>query len=351
MEFIWLEIQKFIKNNFVKILIGTTLIAGLYMWKTERQYNTQIENISDETVIDGLKLDSEPAHFRLYIEYPDNSITFTNSSLIEQYITRPEVLKEASQVTETNLDKIVEETENKAIVYYNESGETKVIGVTRDASTNLHEFYVNVGNEKDNLKIANYYYDYFSNGQIPFLENKTLYFIHDAKIKEYGDYLTFNSLKESNQKSLVKELIIGVVLGSVISLGLILVFSFLSKKLKYSFTYSIRESDYLYVINQKEAYKEELLEFISTPKNNNHVVIQEGNNSNLNNYLDELLNASDKDKHIQKVKSILEIENNKEIDRLIYIIQENETTRKWYNKQRLIDRLYNMPTVIVQINK
>src|SRR5699024_9117012 len=101
--------------------------------------------------------ETAPANFYFYVENEDGTI-FTNHSIIDQFITTPEILKEASESTNTNLYEIVETTDNTALVSYTNSGETSIIQATKNTNSNLHEVRINVGNDEKNLEIARFYF-------------------------------------------------------------------------------------------------------------------------------------------------------------------------------------------------
>ena len=54
---------------------------------------------------------------------------------------------------------------------------------------------------------------------------------------------------------------------------------------------------------------------------------------------------------VKQTHNLIETENLKQVERLVYIILENETTRNWYNTQREMERSYNLPVFVVQMNQ
>jgi len=351
-KFIWIEILKFIRKNILKIMIGTIIFTLVFVWSNHRSTTVEIDDNVNQTEENNFAVDSEPAIFRFFVENNDGD-AFTNNLLIEQYITRSTVLEMASNASDTNLKELIEETGNKAIVDYNESGETKIIGVARDGNSHLLEFYVNVGNETDNLNIANFYYDYISEDNIPFIANKSKFVFHDPRIKELSDDIIFESsdLDDSASSNIIKDIVIGLIVGGAITSGILILLTFMSKKLIYSFSYSLREDDYFFLVDNKLDYKEELKQIIANPTETNNVIIQEDGLPLDNKYLNEIVARSVNSQIINKFGSFLDVSKPDNVDRIVYIIQENRTSRNWYNKQRRLEKTYEIPTVIIQVNE
>lgn len=345
MKFIWVEVWKFTRNNILKLLLGTVLILLLVLFFTKRKYDVELESVQELSEVTIIELDSAPANFKFYIENQREDI-FTNSSIVEEYLNRPELLKVASKETSTELFEFVKETNNSAIVDYNESGKTKIIGISKNGDSHLQEFYVNIGNEKDNLKIADFYFEYLTSDNVPFLMDKNIYVLQTPKIKQLDEIDQVNVINSNNinNYNLQKNLIIGVILGGVISFGVLMAFTFSSKKLVYSFSYSLRADDFFILLDDKLDNNTEL-ENIFENSNQNLVVLSEKSLLDIFDFTQQ-----SNDLYAQH-NSILEIGNMDSIKRLVYVIEENNTSREWYNIQRQLDTAYKIPTIIIQINK
>lgn len=346
MKFIWVEIWKFIKNNLIKIIIGTLALATIFVVVSKRNMDTQLTNLKEEADELVFEIDSRPASFQFYIELMDGT-SFHNNTLIEQYITTPEQLQEASNETNTKLINLVRETENKALVDYSDSGETKIIGITRDTNTNLMEFYVNVGNENDNMKIANYYFNYLLNDNVPFLSDKEITIFYEPAIVKLDEDLETEDTEISTTSSfnLWKNAFIGLVVGLVVTTGLLLFYTFVSKKLKYSFSYSIKADDYFILSDNRLKNEDELTELFNQTNNSDTKTISETDLTDRK----VLVNVSNN--NMDSYRSILEIPNLEEATRIIYIIEENKTNRSWYNNQRNLEKAYDVPVIVLQINE
>lgn len=341
MKYIWIEILKFLKNNLIKIIVGTLLIATLFTGWTI----FTLEEPEEEVLV----AEAPPVNFHFYIEDIDEDV-FTNNSLMDQYVTLPKILQTASDATNTKLSEVVEETENTALVNYKESGYTNIIGVTKNNSSVLHEFYVNVGNEENNMAIAEYYFNLFTEGEIPFLEDKTVYVFQGPEIEEFDEVDSFNvtAIEEIN---IVQTVIVGIIFGGIVTIGILVLLSFLTKKLHYFFSYTLKADDYFVLIDEKFNNLSEMNQLLTSyTKNNNVVITQNTEKSHNNNYNNLMKELSDKTS-FEKYNSVFEIPNFINIDQIIYVVEEGSTSRAWYEKQRKYDNLFGLPTIVIQVNK
>lgn len=356
MKFIWIEIVKFLKKNLVRLFLGILIITGLFVINSYRSNVSQLENIDNvENLEKGdaadFVVESKPAFFQFIVEYEDGSL-FNNPLLIEEYLLQDYILELASTNSKTNLVKVIDNTENNVLVDINDFGYSKVVGVYRDDATYINEFYVNVGNESENLRIANFFYNYINEGQIPFIADKQVYFFEEPKILplEEEEELSANVEAQQINFNLVKNIILGAALGLLITLAGLLCLTFISKKLNYSFSYTIKEDDYYFLVDDKLDYENELTALLFDPASSTRVLISEKTPS-AEGPIGEFLNKMAKDESIEMMNSFLTIKNPSQVERLIYLIEEDVTSRQWYNNQRRLDRSQNLPTIIIQVNK
>lgn len=345
----WLEIVKFIKNNIIKFIIGTAIltVAMFIIFNdneekviktTDVQTIAQPEQPADKTFY----TEEPPSNFLFYIEFQDGR-EFTNHLLIEQYLLSESMLSQISAATNTELLNLIVETENKINVDYNEGGESKVIGVTRSERTSLIDLYVNVGNKEDSLRVAEYLHSLIMEGEILFLENKNIFEVKAPSVK-FVDSLDGTVLSEeepTTERSMLKFVLLLVILSSFITITVLLVKEFNSRKIKYSFTYLVEEEDTFILIDEKLDTKSDLEKLLSFSKTSNIIVVREKDNT---------FDTVETSQGISYVDSSLLIEQSNPIDRLIYIIEENQTSRKWYKKQRSVNISKRIPTFVVQIN-
>lgn len=345
MKFIWIEFLKFLKNNIFKMIIGTVVIAGLFVFSSYNSGSSDTENVAELQQEERFRPDAKPANFYFYATTEEGT-SYTNNSIIERYLLRPDLLQEIGNRTDTNLAEIIVKSENNAVVDYKESGETKVLGIEKSDTTHLNEFYVNVGNEEDNLAIANEYYDFIIGDNVPFLGNDSVYPFEGPRVKEIEDLVVKDTVSQSTDGgSIIQDIIIGIIIGLVVMTGILLMLTFITKKLKYSFSYTLKENDYFLLVDKKLNNENDVQEVLTSPAQPVKVIIQE--NSNKLNIGNQMNNTES----IKKYNSILDIENTDNIDQLIYILEEGTTTREWYNKQRNLENFLEIPSVVIQINK
>ena len=351
MKIAWSELIKFLKNNIIKFIIGIIISAIAFAGLSYFFGGNNIEKLRNNIEIEGIDQEAELAYFLFYIEDQENRI-FTNNLLVEEYFTLPEILESASKVTNTNLYEIVEETENEAVIEDTLSNMSNVIGVNRDGSSQLLKFYVNIGNESNNLEIANYYYNLITENEVPFLEDKMIYIFEEPQIQIIDEEESLeNSTKITEDTyNIIFNIAVGSLFGLFAVTLVLFILTLFSKKLVYSFSYSILEQDHFFLIDNSLETTTDLMGILSLPQNARKVVVWEENSEVNNNEFNKITTELKHTQNLEFVNSILEIERPEEADRVIYIINENATSRKWYNKQRRLGKNLNINTVILQIN-
>lgn len=348
MKELTIEIIKFFKNNIIKILIGTITITILFVFLNTRKETDNSEDQDEEMEIELLETDANPANFKFFVEYEDGDI-YSNNLLIQDYITMSKNLNIASSETNTDLNTIVERTDNKISLLNNEDQTMQVIGVSRNPDTHLQEFYVNVGNESDNLAIAEYFFNLIVN-ELPILQDKNIFIFKEPQLIDLEEDEGVEAVEIPEENPFGSNIIVGVFLGLILVTGLLILVSFFTKKLLYMFSYKIRDRDNVILIDKNMDYENELPNLLIGPNENNILVIEHEHNllnDNLNNIVEELM----LNKKINRVNSVFEIKDYKDTDRLIYIVEEGNTSREWYDKQRKYDRTYDISIIIIQINK
>src|SRR5699024_11165726 len=233
------------------------------------------------------------------------------------------------------------------------SQESKIIGVSRHDTTDLIEFYTNVGNEEKNLAIVQYFYEYIIDEKIPFLNNKNIYVFKEPALKEVDrdyDVLSEEQLK-GTEPNIVVDAIVGLGLGFFISVLTLWMVSLFSKKLTYSISYFLEEDDMFLLVDDTLSNEEELQKILALPKNERKYILRENLSGDLDAKVERIIDTLNKEKAVEEVDSIIEIPDVVNATRLIYFIEEGKTTRDWFKKQRKLEEHYNIPTFVVQINK
>ena len=294
------------------------------------------------------------ASFQFYIEDAEDGDVFSNNVLIEEYITLPHVLEEVAEVTNTSIDQLVEETGNEIVPGTQSSDRIKVIHVNRDTSSNLQAIYVNVGDEQRNLRIINYFHDFIQDESIPFLEDKNVFIFKQPYIVDFDDEdetdLTQN-VESISSWSPVRTIVEGIILGVVLSIVILVISGFFSRKLSYFFFYTLLDEDYFILMDKHLNNHEEVYDVLRNPFEKNTVVLQEKNIEPSNQEFESIFRDLVDKPSVAQVENFMSIASPKEVDQLVYIVKEGETSRDWYNKQRKVEKAYDIPVVVIQINQ
>lgn len=342
----WIEVKKFFKNNILILLAGTIGIAAWFTYTTFEENKESVNVIEETKTEETAQLDAYPATFKFYVKRKDGD-PFSNSALIEEYLLRPEILADLSNKTNIELLDYINESGNKIAAHYSATGEAKNIGITRNSDTNVHELQVNIGNESNNLQIAEEINAMLLANEIPFLEEEKIISFQEpalTEVKAVAKAPQEMSDELPTETSIVRSILLGTLFGAVVTTAILLIFSFLSKNLKYSFSYSTNEKDYFFLADKVLDNKEELAQILKASEVVNQVVLIEDINSKTwKNFI--------KNYPVKQTHNLIETENLKQVERLVYIILENETTRNWYNTQREMERSYNLPVFVVQMNQ
>lgn len=348
------ELLKFFKQNLFQIIGGTFIVATIYLLLANNLFNvkneTQEIKVADTEIIQNQKneiSEARPASFYFYLEDEEGD-AFSNSLIIEQYILSTDTLKNISKELNNDLVKLIDYNSNTIKVYYNESGESKIIGVTRNESTNLLELSVNVGNDRENMVISRYFYDFINSERIPFLVDKNVYFFNKPSFKKIDrqyDVLAEDALIVP-KNNLLKDIVKSVLLGIFVTVVGLLLFTLFTKKLKYIFSYYIKDSDRILLIDHNYYTVDDLVHFIKSSKSDKRVIVFENESPILIN----LFKKIQFDTNLYQVSDIDEVLQISYVNEIIYIIEENNTSRTWYRRQRKLDKFHELPISLVQIN-
>lgn len=351
MNYHWIELLKFIKNNILKIIASTVVFTVLFVlfinFTKQTVQDSDNSTGSDNELVDYI-ISTNPSNFFFYIEYQDGK-SFENNFLIEQYILKNDILSEVSSNVNFELLDFIEETENLVNISYKESNESKAITVTRNETTHLMEFSVNVGNESKNSAIAEYYFEFIKNGNIPFLTDKNLYVLKEPAIQEiettFDPLLTSKDLLKEESKS--TDFLIAISLGAMISTLFFIMITFFSKKLIYSFSYNIDE-DNTFILIDKKINNDRLERMIRSIKDINKAVVYENSRT-----LSETSDANISkiiDGNSKRYNNIINAVNSK-ANIIIIVVEENKTSREWYSSQIKLARNSKTPIFILQFNQ
>lgn len=367
----WLEIKRFLKDNRLFIIVGGIIIAviltiGMQFIGSNSEDSSNSESSSQENTESAQQItesgnDSRVAQFSLYIENED-ATWFNNNNLLNLYFTLDPVVEDIENATGVNLTEVDENRDEIGL-----PEDSSLIHVYQSDSNGVMTFTVNTGNEEDNMNVANHIYSSIQNNEIDFLEPRNVYSVIPPQLNEEEDSTEESVSPEeqqtaSNQESgptvlgIIRNGVIGLIVGLVAMTGIVFLLSLFSEKLKYSFVYDVDENDKHIVYDSQAENDASVAQILAMPFSKQKLILSE---QPLENEEKMLLAGNDRvsfDNKTDEGTNLLEkqtLENTDikvDFSEIIIIVRPYETSRKWYKKQRKLMDLYNLPTKIIQIN-
>lgn len=351
-----IEIKRFIMSNLVFILIGTILIGGGYAVASNLLDRGNPNMEQSEVKMDSTG-ETGSAYFQFFAELPDGQ-PFANTGIMEQYLRLESTLEDAAQATGVPVDDII--AEERAV---STPQSEWVIALTRNEHTRLHTLNISVGDEAENLAVAQFYFDMIQNDEVPFLANKEVHIFEEPQLIEVIEESTSeseentNGLSDISLRSLAIDIVFGALLGIVLMTGIAVLRALFSKKLKYSFSYSRNEEDDFILADDKLANEDEIKQLVTLPLSSGKVVLTETELSDkvstlLTNGENAAFNIENSagTRLIEK-HSLAQLDAGNEITEVIMVVESNVTTRAWYRKQRrLLSAYNNTPVKVIQVN-
>jgi len=365
----WLEIKRFLKDNRLFIIIGSIIIAVLFavgmqfIGGSSSSENGTKEDVEQNQEATENANDTRSAQFQLYIENEDAG-WFNNNNLLILYFTLDRVVEDIESATGVNLANIDENRQERGL-----PEDSALIHVYQDDSNGVMTFTVNTGNEEDNMAVANHIYGYFQNGTIDFLESRMIFHVRDPQLemkneeeqssKETQPAQTEESASQSSTNPILQVIrngILGLIIGAAIMIGLAFLQSLFSKKLKYSFAYDIDEDENHIVYDSTIGNENNLAKLVAEPFGKEKVILSEhsleNNDRNLlaNDNRVSFKNGATDDTYLYERNSLVNTDVKSDFTEIIILVKPYETSRKWYNEQRKLVQLYSVPVKIVQLN-
>lgn len=348
------EIKRLYRENKKKIytIAGIVLVLTLVSFT----FLNFFQKDDTETIISQGQVESNPGIFRVYVEQEDGTI-YINSMIIEEYFLLPEVIKEAEKQTGVDITSVLEKEKEEEFV--KTQYDRGAMGLSRNGSTHIFTFVVNVGTEKENLKVANFYFDYLFSNQIDMLENKEVYVVSEPEIFDEDSFaatdLTSEGIKtKPSVLSIISKYIITIIGGAVLGISLgffyVIVQSLFNKKINYAFTYAVSDSDHVALVS--EDHTNVLIRLLSEPSTMPKVIVSEETLP---------LPIQKEIEKINRVNRVIEEENNilvlnnvdnvdpkMPLNDVFIFIASGHTSKSWYKKNFRDLHLYNAHITIVQ---
>lgn len=329
------EIKIFLNENKLKIVILTvlfSLIAGFGLYYLNMIRST--ESMSDQFYVQSKE--NQPAFFEFYIE-DDDGDTFTNSNLIEEFIYSEEVTNDLNENKNIHLEDFLQEN-------FEETGDpdrSKPIYVKRDASSNIHSLVADLDDEELNINVAKYFYDMLKNNSIPFLKNKDIYFISQPNLaKEISTHTA-----DLNKKRIILIPIVSLAFGVIISIGLIIIYYLWKQNISYAFSYDSEAGEDLFICEEKDLNNNDTRAFVLSPLSSTKILVGISKDT----YTDYFQNIAKI--NLETSSDLMDTPSELEsADFGILFVYSHITPKKWFNNQKKVLELNNIPYRIIHIH-
>lgn len=283
------------------------------------------------------------AEFTFYIE-KDDQTQFNNNPLLEDMIFTNENLQSAEAETGVEItDVLLEQEELEFIPTTEDRG---VLGIYRDLSNETMVFQVKIGNEKEQMAIANHFFDKISNNEIPFLEDKVLYVVGQPETTEIVNESTVLGESQDNTVSpmlLIIMFIVTLILGFILGVVAAAIYHIFEKKINFAFNYNIEEKDILLI---ERTDINNVKYDIANPKVGTKILVTD---FDLSNSLKKQL--SDNSIEVIVTSNLIEIDPNISISEIIFLVVENHTEKTWYYSQREYLKNFTSLVKVIQVPK
>lgn len=358
------EICRFIKKNFIKILVGAIVISVIAILGSLFLPNLigQSNEISEETELNQSQSDEdtqvsrsylldvysqEPAEFEVFIQLEDGNI-FGNSFIFDEYFTSDQIVKEIESETGINYSQTLEH-EKKLGITKTSQYRGSIAGI-RDSSTNIITIRVQVSEtSEENLILAEAFAERIINNEIPFIQGLNVTFLSSPIIGEKlveSDLQMVSSPRSigilspttSENRSILLYGIAGFILGLMLMLILLFIVQLFKNKINYAFQYSWDFNDYHFVTTLSKMGSDfvSLLQFNETKR---QLVISQ--DSKFPEFLSSDNNISQSlTRHTQVAEKI---------DEIILIIESNKTDKKWFSEQYQLAEKYSTQITIIHL--
>lgn len=355
----WFEIKRMLLNHKKTIVISSFIFAILLtiLFPLLDRTENPVEELSVDVSDRAFDEDSKPAYFQFYIEHEDGSV-FTNFATLEEVFNNEKVYSELNNELGIDLKQIKKDIRKQTpIVNYNP------ITVTLNGSSNILTALVDTGSDRNNLRVALYYYDLIFNKGFELLDNNYLYEIQGPQLLEE----TESDIDEKNFENpstrttvidILKTGLSGLLMGVFLSVLFIFSKEFFSKKLNYLFGYLKIEASDFALYDSKLKNTKMITHFVGVPYGSEKIILSEDilspdEQKLIINPADSNLSFKDDSKstYLINMESLTDVQIKNNFTEIILIVVSGETSRDWYKQQLNLAMLHNLPVKTVQLNK
>src|SRR5699024_5269420 len=271
-----LEIKRFLKENKKNIILGTlffgVLLGGII---TVLDQSNSEEEEQETEIEDSKKIfenNSRSAYFRFYIEKKDGS-SLNNAATMNELFNMESLYEEILVETNIDIEEIKELAEEKKVPDFSP---VKV----KINDSNIYTAIFETGNNKENMILANYYYNYLLEEHFDLLENhKTYLLVEPEFVKDKEEQKNEISQSKNSKIELIKDNIINIITGFIfaiaLSFGLLLLRELFVKKLNFIFGYTAEDFDDFIVYDKQFNNEKSVQYFVGTPNDAEKLILTE----------------------------------------------------------------------------
>lgn len=362
------EMITFLKDSMKIIIITTVSIFSLFLLGigytiftdskiNENAINTEEQEIKlnelDQNIPFEAQLDPEEIElimknfqknggvaFSFYTE-TETGEPFLANSLMEELLISQNVLERIEEGAGTTI----------------EPSPDLALQVTLNPNTQVMTLKVGTGDKQKNQVIADAYFDLISQEDNSFFDNKTVYIVTEPEvIKSYEieseavteSDISVDATNDLSYKRIILYAVLAVIVGGGAGIFIALIRNLLKKEVTDLYGFAIKDNDTVLnmsnnkYLNNTEKY-DQLIHAVLHPEKKIKLVLSE---ENLDNYIVEKLNSTSKEQLEKKQYSVLftnsvsEVNPAISVDEVIIICKKYKTTKKWYEKQRELLKVY-----------
>lgn len=358
------ELWRFIKDNILKILIGAVVVMALTIGArvllTNYIENSAMETATTETGANAdVKpeeieasykhlmevYDQEPAEFS-FVGINEEGLTLANSFIIDEFLTRPDVLAEIEQASGVDIAPTLEAESNVGL--QKSKNFRGGIASVRNQSTEEITIRVLVGQTpEENLAVAEAIYEYIQEDKVPFLSNYDLVILtepdigEDLILEENPMVPTTNVLAElapqGSNSQLIFYAVIGLILGFILSTVILFITHFFSKKIVYAYDYNWDLEDYQTIVSADNVNIEALNNWLIIPKEKRRIALAQ--------YTDSTIIQDFSTKYLPVATQLNGADDTPE--EIIIFIESGKTDKEWYQVQFDLSKLYESRVKII----
>lgn len=346
------ELWRFCKENLLKIIGGaavlTALIFGLRLLLTDHpeealiapaDQTVQADKATLEASKERLKTvyDQEPAEFQFSALVEDGNV-FSNSFLIDEYLARPDMVKEAEAKSGVEFADSLAAEQNLGL--YKNGDFRGGLAAVRDTSSGVITLRVLLGKTpEENKKIAQAYYDIIQE-PLPFTRDLNLIMLSRPEIGEHLDLSQYEMVATPNTIANIvggnslPNWVLGLaayIVALLITAFFLFIWRLFDSKIRYAFEYVWAfEDEHLLAKDLDEGVQH----FMNQPYGKDRLLLTEGEGQTLPLATQQTLEGF-----------------SGQADEIVILLKAGQSHKHWYQAQYRLAKLYHVPIKIVHLTQ